>query len=86
MPNTYAGTAISAIERLRGSGFGARPDGSPLTASIGVSERIADSAGEWRTMVEIADKRMYAAKQSGKNRIIGPAGSVAVVDRRALAG
>jgi len=87
MPNTFAGTAMSAIERLRGTGLGNRPDGSPLTASIGVAERIADGAGDWRTMVDIADKRMYAAKQSGKNRIIGPADNFDVTERRrALAG
>jgi len=72
MPNTFPDTAMSALERLRNAGLGMRPDGKPITASIGLSERITDSASDWRTMVDIADKRMYLAKHSGKDRIIGP--------------
>lgn len=76
MPNTFPETAMQALERLRTSGLGLRPDGTPITASIGLSERLADNASVWRTMVEIADKRMYVAKQSGKDRIVGPSDAV----------
>lgn len=69
MPNTYCKEAVMAIERLRAAGFGMRPDSTPMTASIGISERTEDRASDWKTLVDIADQRMYAAKQGGKNRM-----------------
>lgn len=69
-PNTYTKDAIQAIERLREVGFGLRPDGGPVTASIGVAERIEDKPAECKKLVEIADNRMYLAKQGGKNRVV----------------
>jgi diguanylate cyclase (GGDEF)-like protein len=70
MPNTFCNDAITTIERLRASGFGIRPDDKPVTASIGIAERIEDKTDDWKTLVEIADQRMYTAKQSGKNRAV----------------
>jgi diguanylate cyclase (GGDEF)-like protein len=70
LPNTYCNDAITAIERLRAAGFGMRPDNKPVTASIGIAERLDDETGDWKTLVEIADQRMYAAKQSGKDRAV----------------
>jgi diguanylate cyclase (GGDEF)-like protein len=84
MPNTFAATAGGVLARLRESGLGMRPDGSPITASIGIAERGVDSASDWRTLVDIADKRMYCAKQSGKDRVVGPEDDVAG-NRRSLA-
>lgn len=69
MPNTYCHDAASGIERLRTHGLGLRRDGKPITASIGLAERIDDKATNWKTLVEIADQRMYKAKQLGKNRV-----------------
>ncbi|MBT4890977.1 MAG: GGDEF domain-containing protein [Rhodospirillales bacterium] len=60
------------VDRILKNGFGNRPDGKPLTASIGVSELLADSTLDWPEMVDLADSRMYEAKQSGKNRAIFP--------------
>jgi diguanylate cyclase (GGDEF)-like protein len=79
MPNTTAPMACVALERVRtaGRGLGTRPDGSPVTASIGVAERIADAADDWHRLVEQADERMYAAKQAGRNRIMGCAPAAA---------
>ncbi|KIL98345.1 GGDEF domain-contatining protein [Paramagnetospirillum magnetotacticum MS-1] len=71
MPNTDPPGAAIAIARLRSAGLGMRPDGLPLTASVGVAERITDGIETWNELVERADQRMYAAKQSGKNRVIG---------------
>lgn len=71
MPNTDPAGASIAIARLRSAGLGMRPDGKPLTASIGVAERLSDGAENWNELVEKADQRMYAAKQSGKDRVIG---------------
>lgn len=71
MPNTDEEGARIALARLRDVGLGLRPDGNPVTASIGVAERLADRAGQWSELVEKADQRMYMAKQTGKNKVIG---------------
>ncbi|OHC62069.1 MAG: diguanylate cyclase [Rhodocyclales bacterium GWA2_65_20] len=71
MPNTTAPLACKALARVRASGFGARPDGTPMTASIGVAERVRDGVEDWRQLVELADQRMYGAKQSGRDRMVG---------------
>ena len=41
-----------------------------LTASIGVAT-VASDAAAYDDLFEIADKRLYAAKAAGRNRIIG---------------
>lgn len=71
MPNTSAEQACVALKRVRQSGLGQRPDGKPVTASIGIAERMRDGAETWRRLVDIADERMYAAKQGGRDRIVG---------------
>ncbi|HUW51572.1 MAG TPA: GGDEF domain-containing protein [Sulfuricella sp.] len=73
LPHTNLHEAIVVVERLRASGLGSRPDGKPVTASFGIAESLADQAASWPDLVEIADKRMYAAKQSGKNRLVAGA-------------
>jgi diguanylate cyclase (GGDEF)-like protein len=70
MPNTDPEGAKIAIMRLREAGLGMRPDGKRVTASIGIAERTADGSGQWQELVEKADKRMYIAKQTGKDRVI----------------
>lgn len=69
-PNTFTKDALQAIDRLREVGFGQRPDGKPVTASIGVAERIDDRPVDCKKLIEIADGRMYLAKQAGKNRVV----------------
>lgn len=66
------------LERLRSSGFGLRPDGAPMTASIGVSDMIADHASDWPQMIELADQRMYEAKKTGRDRAVLPGGQTMV--------
>jgi diguanylate cyclase (GGDEF)-like protein len=85
MPNTDAEGAMIAINRLREVGLGFRPDGKMLTASVGVAERQSDNTDQWGDLVEKADRRMYAAKQAGKDCVVGSgdriiAKSVAVVE------
>ena len=70
MPNTDLGQALAAMNRARDLGFGQRPEGAPVTASIGIAERSADGASDWKDLVEKADQRMYRAKQSGRDRIV----------------
>ena len=54
----------------------ARPDGAPLTYSIGIAEYSADSLTHWEPLVALADRRMYEAKASGKACIVGCGNSV----------
>lgn len=70
--NTDAAGARVVIERLREAGFGLRPDGAPLTASIGLAERIQDATPDWAHLVERADGRMYEAKKTGRDRAVFP--------------
>jgi diguanylate cyclase (GGDEF)-like protein len=71
MPNATAPMACKALARVREQGFGTRPDGTRMTASIGIAERIRDGAEDWRQLVEFADQRMYTAKQGGRDRVVG---------------
>jgi diguanylate cyclase (GGDEF)-like protein len=71
MPNATTSMACVALQRIRSAGLGKRPDGTPVTASIGIAERISDAAPDWPQLVEKADTRMYEAKQGGRDRIVG---------------
>lgn len=70
MPNTPCDGALVAVERMRRHGFGRRPDGQSQTASIGIAEIPGDRPASWEALVELADHRMYRAKQSGKDRVV----------------
>ncbi len=72
MPNTDAAQAQTALLRMRSAGFGLRPEKTPLTASIGLAECRADQSPDWKTLVELADKRMYQAKEGGRDQVVGP--------------
>ncbi|ABK43915.1 diguanylate cyclase [Magnetococcus marinus MC-1] len=69
LPNTKAEEIVYVQDRLADVGLGLRPDGAPVTASLGLAELISDQAKDLESLIELADKRMYLAKQSGKNRI-----------------
>ncbi|WP_331508818.1 GGDEF domain-containing protein [Novimethylophilus sp.] len=70
MPNTDFKQALAALNRVRKSGFGKRPDGTPVTASIGLAELSQQDTEHWRDLVELSDNRMYQAKESGRDRIV----------------
>ncbi len=70
MPNTDIRQAMVAFHRVREFGLGKRPDGTPVTASIGLSDLAQESIEDWRHLVELADARMYRAKESGRDRIV----------------
>lgn len=71
LPNLRCEDAGAFLLRLRARGLGLRPDGTPVTASVGISERIADAVDDWPRLVEIADRRMYRAKRAGRDCGVG---------------
>jgi len=71
MPHATKQQACAALLRLRKNGFGLRPAGKPVTASIGVAELTGCKAENWQQLVELADSRMYAAKKNGRDCIVG---------------
>lgn len=71
LPNTNCAEASAMLDRVRANGLGLRPDGSALTASYGIAERLVDCAKDWQHLVEIADQRMYQAKEGGRDRWVG---------------
>jgi diguanylate cyclase (GGDEF)-like protein len=70
LPNTNREGSRTVVARLLQDWLGPRPDGNPVTASIGLAERLADHAGDWPELVDRADHRMYSAKTSGKARCV----------------
>lgn len=69
MPDTSQPQAAAALKRVLEKGFGLRPDGTPLTASIGLGERRQDAAADYRALLDQADRRMYQAKSAGRNQL-----------------
>lgn len=66
LPHANEEESLDIAQRIRQFGFGLRPDGAPMTASIGLSERVSDEKSSWQDLLGLADKRMYEAKTSGK--------------------
>ena len=64
------------ISRLGKIGFGARPDGQPVTVCMGLAERLSDGSRDVNELVETADRRMYEAKIAGRNRAVFGQGDV----------
>lgn len=80
-PNTTLEQAAAAIKRLRAVGIGTRPDGQPVTASIGLAEKTLEHATHWKALIDVADRHMYHAKLEGKNRISIADGCVLHISR-----
>ena len=70
MPNAEAAQAYSTVGRLLSGGLGVCPDGTPVTASIGVAERTRDAVADWWQLIDIANKRAGQACQLGGNRTV----------------
>lgn len=73
LPNTSAADAIAVAERLREAiqRLELRPlAGRTVTASFGVALRAPLSSAGWATLIEVADRRLYAAKKAGRNRVV----------------
>ncbi|NMG35112.1 diguanylate cyclase [Azoarcus sp. TTM-91] len=76
LPDMPVAQVPAFLSRLRAAGLGIRPDGKPLTASIGVAESLVDGVGDWAKLVDLADQRMYRAKHEGRDRAVLPDGAV----------
>jgi diguanylate cyclase (GGDEF)-like protein len=71
LPNTDVKGIEIILQRILKDWFGKRPEGAPLTASIGYAERLVDNISDWPELVKLADERMYRAKDAGRARVVG---------------
>lgn len=70
MPGTGRIDALNVANRLKQIVLElADPYGLPVSVSIGISEYSTASLFDSRELIESADRSLYKAKQSGKNRI-----------------
>jgi diguanylate cyclase (GGDEF)-like protein len=76
LPTADSNEANDVVKRIMVQGLGVKPDDDPVTASIGVAEVQEDELKDWKAQVELADKRMYEAKSTGRARSIGVNGQV----------
>ena len=70
LTNTSMPAALEVVNRMVVDGFGTRPEGGPLTASMGLAERLTDGGTDWMHLVNLADQRMYLAKSRGRARCV----------------
>ncbi len=76
-PDTGLDGAKEALERvLAAGGLGNRPDGEPLTVSVGLAESH-EVDGDGAALVELADRRMYLGKRAGGDCIVTDGGAAA---------
>lgn len=61
-------TALQLLSEIRAADM---PHGEELTASIGVADGTIQSAGDWTALYGRADRALYAAKNEGRNRVVG---------------
>ena len=71
LPNTDSAGTQQVLKRIAMQGLGNRPEGRKITVSIGVAEKRIDHCDDWDRLLELADKRMYESKESGRNRSTG---------------
>ena len=74
LPRADTAGARAMVERIANAGLGLRPDGMPVTASIGIAERVSDGTSGPMSLIALADKRMYAAKTAGRNCYVDSSG------------
>lgn len=73
LPNTNRLGAAVLAERIRAAiekeGFLVAGEPVPLTASMGVASYCGDAVDSIEQLLQVADRRLYLAKQAGRNRI-----------------
>ena len=67
LPNTDAIQTNEFILRLIAEGLGVCADGRRVTASIGGAEYMKDNIKDLEALTNLADKRVYMAKQAGRD-------------------
>ena len=74
-PATDHAEGMGLAERLRWTIANSvkTPDGEPVTVSIGVATADTDGAS-FTTVLSVADQRLYQAKKSGRNCVVGKSG------------
>ena len=70
LTNTSMQAALDVVNRMMLDGFGTRPEGTALTASMGLAERLTDGGTDWMHLVTLADQRMYLAKHRGRAQCV----------------
>ncbi|MEX3952214.1 diguanylate cyclase [Paraburkholderia sp. EG287B] len=85
LPGADLATAAGVAERIRRAveahaadaahgagapGEAANPDAIAFTVSIGVAASPADCPAHYEALMQVADRRLYAAKESGRNRVV----------------
>ncbi len=78
-PETSVDDAVGRAEKLR-----KRIASSMVTVSIGIATVPADGS-DLGTVVDVADGRLYMAKQGGRNRVVGPDGEITGATASAVA-
>jgi diguanylate cyclase (GGDEF)-like protein len=77
LPHADAAEASALVDRLGQRGLGRLPDGAPVTVSIGIAHYPGDVVGDANALVALADRRMYLAKEAGRNRVVAGSGAQA---------
>ncbi|WP_322044600.1 diguanylate cyclase [Paraburkholderia sp. J67] len=81
LPDTDLATATAVAERVRcavvahasdadASTTPINADAIAFTVSIGVAASPADCAADYEALMQVADRRLYIAKESGRNRVV----------------
>jgi diguanylate cyclase (GGDEF)-like protein len=70
LPDTGLAEASAISERVRTLAARRLPNGLPITLSIGIAERLHDRIDDPDVLIEVADRRMYRAKQAGRDRCV----------------
>jgi diguanylate cyclase (GGDEF)-like protein len=78
LPDTDLATATAVAERVRRAVESHVRDDAPpdsadaiaFTVSIGVAASPEDCAADYEALMQVADRRLYLAKESGRNRVV----------------
>lgn len=68
LPMSDRDDTAEMLSRMGEEGLGLRPDGTALTASVGTACSNLDESDDLHALIQLADERMYLAKEGGRNR------------------